>query len=75
MKFMSALDDTTPLPISSMVHISPIKRIKVDKWGQALSGLAGVEANFPRLSPAEWGQHVYSASFIFKNNHAFLTLN
>lgn len=44
--------------------------IKEDKWGRVLSGLAGVEASFP-ASSAEWGQHVYSASFISKNNHAF----
>lgn len=75
MKFMSALDYAASLSILSLVYINPMKRIKVDKWDWALSGQAGVEANFPCLSSAEWGQHVYSASFIFKNNHAFLTPN
>lgn len=68
---MSALDHTTSLSMSSMVHISPTKWIKVNKWAWVLSGLARVEANLSCPSSAEWGQHVYSASFIFKNNHLF----
>lgn len=62
MKFVSVLDHTPSLFISSMVHISPQKWIKVDKWGCVLSGWQELKpTSLPLIS---WMRSaIYSALF------------
>lgn len=44
----------------SLVNINPMKWFEADTWGWDLSGLAEVEASFPRPSASERGQALSS---------------